>query len=162
MGCQTFLPCKSQEMLKKEILINNYMKDFEYYGLVLTSDSKNELARWLYLNGYSPNSKRMKDREGWYLHHCTLLHKSQSDYIKEAILEDRLGERYSIIVDGIGASDKALAFRVAGGSMCTVCANKIPHITICTFNGGKPVDSNYITEWKDIEPILVETKLEKR
>lgn len=76
MGCQTFLPCKSQEMLKKEILINNYMKDFEYYGLVLTSDSKNELARWLYLNGYSPNSKRMKDREGWYLHHCTLLHKS--------------------------------------------------------------------------------------
>ena len=46
--------------------------------------------------------------------------------------------------------------------MCTVCANKIPHITICTFNGGKPVDSNNITEWKDIEPIIVETKLEKR
>lgn len=45
---------------------------------------------------------------------------------------------------------------------CTVCANKIPHITICTFNGGKPVDSNNITEWKDIEPIIIETKLEKR
>lgn len=26
------------------------------------------------------------------------------------------------------------------------CANEIPHITICTFNGGKPVDSNNITE----------------
>lgn len=25
-----------------------------------------------------------------------------------------------------------------------------------------PVDSNYITEWKDIEPITVEVKLEKR
>lgn len=43
-----------------------------------------------------------------------------------------------------------------------LCANKIPHITICTFNGGKPVDSNNITEWKDIEPIIIETKLEKR
>lgn len=87
---------------------------------------------------------------------------SQGDYIKEATFEDRLGERYSIIIDGIGASDKSLAFRVAGDSMCTVCANKIPHITICTFNGGKPVDSNNITEWKDIEPIIIETKLEKR
>lgn len=29
-------------------------------------------------------------------------------------------------------------------------------------DGGKPVDSNSITKWKDIEPILVETKLEKR
>ena len=55
-------------MLKKEIIINYYMEDFEYYGLVLTSESKNKLARWLYLHGYSPNSKRMKDREGWYLH----------------------------------------------------------------------------------------------
>lgn len=35
------------------------------------------------------------------------------------------------------------------------------NITICTSNGGKPVDSNYITEWKDIEPITVEVKLEK-
>ena len=43
-----------------------------------------------------------------------------------------------------------------------VSVNKTPHITICTFNGGKPVDSNNITEWKDIEPIIIETKLEKR
>jgi hypothetical protein len=42
------------EMLKKEIIINYYMEDFEYYGLVLTSESKNKLARWLYLHGYSP------------------------------------------------------------------------------------------------------------
>lgn len=42
------------------------------------------------------------------------------------------------------------------------CANEIPHVTICTFNDGKPVDSNNITEWKDIEPIIVNTKLEVR
>ena len=49
-----------------------------------------------------------KDREGWYLHHCTLLHKSQDDYIKRAILEDRIDEPYTIIIDGIGISDKAI------------------------------------------------------
>lgn len=27
MGCQTFLPCKSQEMARSKFLINNYMKD---------------------------------------------------------------------------------------------------------------------------------------
>lgn len=149
-------------MLKKEIIINYYMEDFEYYGLVLTSESKNKLARWLYLHGYSPNSKRMKDREGWYLHHCTLLHKSQDDYIKRAILEDRIDEPYTIIIDGIGISDKAIAFRVKKDSLVMPYINNIPHITICTFNGGKPVDSNNITEWEDIEPIIVETKLEKK
>jgi hypothetical protein len=140
------------------------MKNFEYYGLFLTEESKTKLKAWLWENGYDFNNDIIKGTlpENWYLDHCTLLHWSQSDYIKEAILEDRLDERYSIIIDGIGASDKSLAFRVTGGSMCTVCANKIPHITICTFNGGKPVDSNNITEWKDIEPIIVEAKLEKK
>jgi hypothetical protein len=83
-------------------------------------------------------------------------------------LEDTLGTtlvlhgnlNQPLEINGIGVSDKAMAFR------CNIpenlCANKIPHITICTFNGGKPVDSNNITEWKDIEPIIIETKLEKR
>lgn len=146
-------------MARSKFLINNYMKDFKYYGLFLTEESKAELKTWLINSNYQPEILKSEKE---YLDHCTLLHVSQSDYIKEATFEDRLGERYSIIIDGIGASDKSLAFRVAGGSMCIVCANKIPHITICTFNGGKPVDSNNITEWKDIEPIIIETKLEKR
>lgn len=41
----------------------------------------------------------------------------------------------SIKIDGIGISDKAMAFRVVYPS--NLCANKIPHITICTSNGGK-------------------------
>jgi hypothetical protein len=52
MGCQTFLPCKSQEMLKGKFLINNYMKDFEYYGLFLTEESKAELKTWLINSNY--------------------------------------------------------------------------------------------------------------
>lgn len=118
------------------------------------------------LIGYSPESELMKKRTGWYLDHCTLLHKSQrtSHFLLEDTLSTALIMYGSIIesikIDGIGISDKAMAFRVVYPS--NLCANKIPHITICTSNGGKPVDSNYITEWKDIEPITVEVKLEKR
>ena len=32
----------------------------------------------------------------------------------------------------------------------------LPHITLCTLNDGKPSDSNYITEWRNLEtPIKV-------
>lgn len=43
-------------------------------------------------------------------------------------------------VNGIGFSNKAIAFRVTIPDL--PCANAKPHITICTINGGKPVDSN--------------------
>lgn len=46
-------------------------------------------------------------------------------------------------VNGIGFSNKAIAFRVTIPDL--PCAK--PHITICTINGGKPVDSNGICEW---------------
>lgn len=95
--------------------------------------------------------------------YCTLLHRSQLTWDNSNLhdfLIDKLHEDFEIKIIGIGISDKAMAFKV--NIFPLVSVNKIPHITICTFNGGKPVDSNYITEWKDIEPITVEIKLEKR
>jgi hypothetical protein len=140
------------------------MENSEYMGLFLTEESKAKLKEWLWLNGYDFNNDIMKGAlpENWYLDHCTLLHWSQKDYYTEKeILESNSGKMCAITVDGIGISDKAMAFRIDKELMGIPCANNIPHITICTFNGGKPADSNDITEWKDIEPILVETKLRK-
>lgn len=139
------------------------MDDYEYYGLFLTQGSKDILALWLFFNGYSPESELMKKRTGWYLDHCTLLHRSQLTWDNSNLhdfLIDKLHEDFEIKIIGIGISDKAMAFKV--NIFPLVSVNKIPHITICTFNDGKPVDSNMITEWKDIEPITVEVKLEKR
>lgn len=139
------------------------MDDYEYYGLFLTQGSKDILALWLFFNGYSPESELMKKRTGWYLDHCTLLHRSQLTWDNSNLhdfLIDKLHEDFEIKIIGIGISDKAMAFKV--NIFPLVSVNKIPHITICTFNGGKPVDSSMITEWKDIEPITVEVKLEKR
>lgn len=138
------------------------METFEYYGLFLTENSKNKLKSWLIYSNYQPE---LLKSEGEYLDHCTLLHKSQvlthSQLVDtlEFALEYCSNTKGTLEINGIGVSDKAMAFRcnLSKG----LCANKIPHITICTFNGGKPVDSNMITEWNDIEPIRVETKLKR-
>lgn len=139
------------------------MKNFEYYGLFLTEESKAKLKAWLINSNYQ--SEILKS-EKEYLDHCTMLHKSQrgeDTYLIEEDLKFMLTvqvKNMRLEIDGIGVSDKALAFRCNLSE--ELCANKVPHITICTFNGGKPVDSNNITEWKDIKPIIVEAKLEKK
>ena len=141
------------------------MKNFEYYGLFLTEESKTKLKAWLWENDYDFNNDLIKGTlpENWYLDHCTLLHRSQLTWDNSNLhdfLIDKLHEDFKIKVIGIGTSDKAMAFKV--NIFPLVSVNKTPHITICTFNGGKPVDSNNINEWKDIETIIIETKLEKR
>ena len=74
-------------------------------------------------------------------------------------LNNRLEEKVQIVINGIGISDKAMAFRVDEHSV--VCVNDIPHITIATFRGGKPVDSNEITNWKAFGPIVIDAELKK-
>ena len=143
------------------------MADYEYYGLFLTDKSKDKLNKWLWDNGYDSNNDILKGVVKWYLDHVTLLHSSMAQEYPE--LERRL-EVYVhmtpkhcaptiFAIDGIGWSYNALAFR------CNIipyfCAAKVPHITICTFRGGVPEDSNDITEWKDIKPIIVKGVLKK-
>lgn len=102
-----------------------------------------------------------------FIDHCTLLHKSHVAYSQlinyedlQSCLDNALGKSISIKLVAVGISDKAMAFRVEGVN--DICANPVPHITIATFRGGKPVDSNKILNWRYIEPIIVTAKLEKR
>lgn len=64
---------------------------------------------------------------------------------------------YRMVVEGIGISNKAIAFKVAIGDSTLPCAK--PHITVCTINGGKPVDSNEIVNWIPITEFNVYGKL---
>ena len=63
---------------------------------------------------------------------------------------------HSIIVDGIGISDKAIALHVSSikseSGEEVLSMNKVKHITLYLLKDGKPVDSNSITEWTSIEP----------
>ena len=136
------------------------MGNFHYFGLFLDEETKKGLLD-VFLTYLEEGNSIGYLMNKIYLDHCTLLHVSQLHGNSEIYnyLNDRIGEKYEIVINGIGISDKAAAFRVAEYSV--VCVNEIPHITITTFNGGKPVDSNNITEWKDIEPIIIKTTLKK-
>ena len=137
------------------------MNNFQYFGLFLGKRAKNKLHHLVFnLPDCSDDLREFPHKI--FLDHCTVLHKSQlSDNHKlYSRLECNLGEYYKVKITAIGASSKALAFKVELPQ--DMCANKTPHITIATFIGGKPVDSNYIKHWKEIEPIEIMTRLEKR
>lgn len=136
------------------------MKDYRYYGLFLGTDTKNMLMDTLTDNIDYNIALGVADRI--FIDHCTLLHKSQLDSNEnlQSYLESNLGKSMSIKLVAVGISDKAMAFKVEG--VDNICANEVPHITIATFRGGNPVDSNNIVNWKYIEPIIVNTRLEKR
>lgn len=135
------------------------MNDFNYYGLFLTETAVKKLKDWISSN--DETRQLLDNAEHVYLDHCTLMHHSQYDeeiakplnfLIEEGIV------KYNILAYKIGISEKAMAFKICTNLKCT---NKIPHITICTFNGGKPVDSNNITTWKNTPIFLLETILKK-
>jgi hypothetical protein len=73
-----------------------------------------------------------------------------------------LDEKITLTATELGISDKAVAVKVEGffnlskNSDVTPEELKVPHITLAInpFEG-KPVDSNYITNWKPIEPLTL-------
>lgn len=129
------------------------MDHFEYIGLFLTKESRNRLLDLL-----PPLNSKV------YLDHCTLLHKSQVNKAKadevKCALEFHRGNKFYVNVTAIGWNDKAMAFKCIPASI--PCVNKTPHITICTFDGGTPVDSNTIEKWININPVVIETNLDQR
>lgn len=135
------------------------MKNFQYFGLFLDEDTRDKLLSFIKTE---INSSIIDDAERVFLDHCTLLHVSQLHGNSElySYLEEHLGEKVPVKITALGMSEKAFAFKVV--LPMYICANNIPHITIATYYGGKPVDSNHITEWESIKPIEVITTLSKR
>lgn len=143
------------------------MEKWQYYGLFLDEETKEKLRDFIRQGEWWYTFKR-KEKE--YLDHCTLLHISQSStpsgHPRMCLLNSLLKKgdtKHNIIIDAIGISGKAMAFRVIFPKKSRVSSlNEMPHITICTFNGGKPVESNNITKWYPFdEPIEIETTLKR-
>lgn len=160
------------------------MEKWQYYGLFLTKDSRIKLLDFLRSNKCPIQVTlaiyyiMLAKINRVYLDHCTLLHIAQYDKnsFTDNLIKSRLDlaladnrVKANLNITHIGISDKAVAFKVSlqdsEFDMCSLtllCANKIPHITICTFNDCKPVNSNNITKWYDLnEPISIETILKK-
>ena len=90
--------------------------------------------------------------EDWtrYAHHMTVsLGKSipnQAD----------LGTEVTLTVTAVGKSDDAIAVAVSGYPS----RNAIPHITLAVPPGGKPFNSNKITDWHSVEPFEIQGQLQ--
>ena len=89
--------------------------------------------------------------DGWrtICNHCTLSFGDPSDN-REVFdyIATFLGKTVEFEVVSIGISDDAIALGVAGNIKSK---NAIPHITLAIPPGGKPVNSNKIEDWRDIE-----------
>lgn len=88
--------------------------------------------------------------EGWDIicHHMTINMGELNDSMK-----DDIGKEVKLVVHSFGIDKLVLAFGVLGYPT----KNKIPHITFAVNrrDGGKPVMSNKITNWKKISDIVV-------
>lgn len=121
-----------------------------YFGVFLDGMAKAKNIHALEMNGV-----KVPESWKWFNHHMTIAFNNGSEEVQklydyyEYYLDDNVGYPITITVDGIGVSDDAIAMRV---NYDLPIANKTPHITIATPQGGKPVNSNKITKWIDIEP----------
>ena len=90
-------------------------------------------------------------------HHMTISHYSKLDNETLLWCEENEGKEYTLYIDAIGISDKAIAVAVDVDSVITKQA--YPHITVAInpLTNGKPVDSNYITEFEDVYQNVVLT-----
>lgn len=113
-----------------------------YFGIFLDEISKSNLKKI---------ATKIVDKN-WklYCHHMTISFNNGSE---ESIklynyYKNYFGEKTEIIATHIGISDDAVAVKVQfnGDTL-----NKIPHVTLATPINGKPVNSNYITNWKPLK-----------
>ena len=93
-----------------------------------------------------------------YTSHMTIIYNNKSEIAQAwaKATAPRVGEDVLLKATHIGMSDKAIAIRVNG----EMSANAIPHITIACSPTGKPVDSNKITNWREIVPFTISGKID--
>ena len=135
-------------------------KTFEYYGIFLNEESKKKLRQFLLED--ERYSVILEDANKIFLDHCTILHCSQLEGNEGALNWCEACENEEVFgkAVAIGWNDLAMAVKVEFPGVSIV--NKNPHITIATFNGGKPFQSNKIKGWIKIEAIEISGTILKR
>ena len=111
-----------------------------YSAVILTKESHEKLLR------------AFSTPKGWetYAHHMTIIYGKP---LPEHCQGD-IGKLVKLEVTHIGQNDTAQAAKVKG----YYSTNKIPHVTLAVdkANGGKPVDSNKIERWEEVETFIIE------
>jgi len=128
-------------------LIKEMKNSPRYCGIKLNDKSRTDLIKKF--------KSEIPDEWQFIAHHMTI------DPFKTFSDEPSLGKQYILTITEVGKSDKSIAVKVNGYNGKT--NNKFPHITLAVNKngGGKPKDSNDITDWKVVnEPIQLSGTLE--
>lgn len=121
------------------------LKNWIYIGIFLDKETTEQLK---VLTG------KVLDKD-WklYCHHMTIAFNDGSDKALSLynIYKEYFGAKTEIMATHIGVSKDAIAVKVDFKGQTS---NKTPHVTLATPIDGKPVNSNYITNWSPlIKPI---------
>ena len=125
-----------------------------YFGVFLDADESERVYRIVdSLPGIDIPSDWRK-----YAHHMTIIYNNKSEVAQAwaNTTAPRMGEDVLLRATHVGVSDRAIAIRVSG----EMSANDIPHITIACSPIGKPVDSNKITNWREIDPFTINGRID--
>ena len=152
------------------VKIELYMNINEIIKRIVKEETEKIINKWIYFGVFLDNTssdilKKEFEKiipEDWtfYCHHMTISFNNRSEEANNCLelYKNRIGENVNLIATHLGMSDDAIAVRIAYQDKTT---NKIPHITIATPKGGKPVNSNFIKEWKLLkEPIHLSGKIQ--
>lgn len=130
------------------------MENWIYYGVFLDGDESQRVYNIV------DSLPGINIPEDWrkYADHMTIIYNNKSEVAQAwaKTTNARLGEDVLLKATHVGMSDKAIAIRVTG----EMSANDIPHITIACSPTGKPVESNKITNWSEIDPFTINGRID--
>ena len=113
-----------------------------YFGVFLDDESRNKL--------FELASEVVEPDWKLYCHHMTIAFNNGSEKAQSAYnqYKHHFGKTTDIYATHVVFSDDASAVKVyfKQGTL-----TNLPHVTLATPQGGKPVNSNYITEWYELK-----------
>ena len=130
------------------------LENWIYFGVFLDADESERVYNIV----NSLHGIDIPDDWRKYTSHMTIIYNNKSEIAQAwaKATAPRVGEDVLLKATHVGVSDKAIAIRVNG----EMSANAIPHITIACSPTGKPVDSNKITNWREIVPFTISGKID--
>lgn len=144
IGNKTYLIDENGNLKVNESMI--YNNNILYISIDLDTESRLKLKSFC-----EPTVQDMFDEDAVYkCHHMTIsTYKNLDDDIL-SWCEENEGNDFTLYVDSIGVSDKAVSVAIDVDGVMTKQA--YPHITVAVnpLTGGRPVDSNYITNFEEV------------
>lgn len=113
-----------------------------YYGIFFDKNTQKQLLK------IAKDYVDIPDDWKIFCHHMTIIFndKSEEKQLIAKKLEAYIGSKHDITIDSIGVSDRAIALGVRFYTQ-----NEHSHITIATAPDAKPVESNNITNWYNLD-----------